>query len=68
MGNIFGHFPRSLIPVAFSQQRKVKVLRCSGVLSLNYGLAAAAAADGGGGGGGGRVVGEFGLQSLKNQF
>ena len=34
MENIFGHFPHSLMPVAFSQQMKVKVLRCSGVFSL----------------------------------
>lgn len=40
MENIFGHFPHRLMSVAFSQQMKVKVLRCSGILSLKYGPAA----------------------------
>lgn len=34
MENIFGHFPHSLMPMAFSQQLKVKVLCFSGVLSF----------------------------------
>lgn len=40
MENIFGHFPHRLMSVAFSQQMKVKVLRCSGILALKYGPAA----------------------------
>lgn len=38
------------MPVAFSQQMKVKVLRCSGVLSLKYELASGVYGMGGGGG------------------
>lgn len=66
MENIFGHFPLSLMPVAFSQQMKVKVLRCSGVLSLKYRLVAGVCGGGAGARNGG--CGRVGLGSLKNQF
>ena len=59
MENIFGHFTHSLMPVAFPQQMKVKVLRCSLVLSLKWGRAAGVYGVGGGG---------VGLGNLKNQF
>lgn len=59
MENIFGHCTHSLMPVAFPQQMKVKVLRCSLVLSLKWGLAAGVYGVGGGG---------VGLGNLKNQF
>lgn len=63
MENVSGHFPHSLMPVAFSQQMKVKVLRCSGILSLKCGLVAGVYGVGAGGG-----CGRVGLGSLKNQF
>ena len=47
------------MPVAFPQQMKVKVLRCSLVLSLKCGRAAGVYGVGGGG---------VGLGNLKNQF
>lgn len=68
MENIFGHFPHSLMPEAYSQQMKVKVLRCSGVLSLKYGLAAGVHGAGASGARRGRVGGIAKLEEPVLRF